>query len=487
MASVTYEENSRRHMRPGAVLFDPAAGNISLPASRTAADGDGRPRRREQAAARGDTFDNTVRKLMRREIGAMRGRPDTALCAEKFRRFQLQRIVEEFSVEADARYMLRASSVMGPITRIASANHFIFAFTFSGFCFAFHQTANGSIVPYKRYGIWCINNLGEMIETIFYNKINDAIIIVYSMLTLRSCNNWDSGVPVFGSRAKYLPIFDDCNSIAVVSSALNEHVINVYELKSYNLVHSFDGQGICSIALRPGTMIMVHNSISDCISIEIWSTESWTSLTKLNHHMRPGREPLFIGLSNEILLVEEKGENMKVIDIWNRDNVTAIRYTEDAKLLLSFGLNASNTLLKFNNGMVVTCDCHGGQIDLLDGNEVAGNMSRYSFDTYVTRDKNFAVLYSRKFRESIDKKQVSSVVGSINICNTFSGKTIFKINPYDDLDLKVAPRKEVDRKRTKIRCNIHEALHNVTALYYDEERHIIYTGNFQGFVHMWSN
>jgi hypothetical protein len=80
-----------------------------------------------------------------------------------------------------------------------------------------------------------------------------------------------------------------------------------------------------------------------------------------------------------------------------------------------------------------------------------------------------------------------SCIGSINICNTFNGESVWKINPCDDVDLAIATRMEGGNNMTNIRSIIHEALQDVTTLFYDEERHRIYTGNKRGFFHAWSN
>lgn len=43
-------------------------------------------------------------------------------------------------------------------------------------------------------------------------------------------------------------------------------------------------------------------------------------------------------------------------------------------------------------------------------------------------------------------------------------------------------------KNSKQRRNaVAEALEDITALFYDEERNEIYTGNRHGLVHVWSN
>lgn len=75
-------------------------------------------------------------------------------------------------------------------------------------------------------------------------------------------------------------------------------------------------------------------------------------------------------------------------------------------------------------------------------------------------------------------------VGSINISNILTGKCLAKIRA-DDPSVGISPR--VRGNASVIRSTVQEALEDVTALFYDEERNEIYTGNRYGLVHVWSN
>lgn len=78
-------------------------------------------------------------------------------------------------------------------------------------------------------------------------------------------------------------------------------------------------------------------------------------------------------------------------------------------------------------------------------------------------------------------------VGSINMSNIMTGKCIAKICA-DDPQLQINRRTSFDTgRRSTIHSTIREALEDVTALFYDEERNEIYTGNKHGLVHVWSN
>lgn len=87
--------------------------------------------------------------------------------------------------------------------------------------------------------------------------------------------------------------------------------------------------------------------------------------------------------------------------------------------------------------------------------------------------------------------------GSINISNILTGKCLAKIkvsnsSPLDDCGCSSScgGRNCKSRKRvqaSKVRSTVAEALEDITALFYDEERNEIYTGNRLGLVHVWSN
>jgi hypothetical protein len=81
--------------------------------------------------------------------------------------------------------------------------------------------------------------------------------------------------------------------------------------------------------------------------------------------------------------------------------------------------------------------------------------------------------------------------GSINISNILTGKCLAKINAtsgrpkVDQSSSSACSSKQQDHSR--VRSTVAEALEDITALFYDEERNEIYTGNRHGLVHVWSN
>ncbi len=80
---------------------------------------------------------------------------------------------------------------------------------------------------------------------------------------------------------------------------------------------------------------------------------------------------------------------------------------------------------------------------------------------YITSQQDLIISYC--------KQQDGSELGSINVSNILNGSCVARI--------KTRPGNAKDRL----------ALEDVTALFYNEERNEIYTGNKDGKVHVWSN
>ena len=89
--------------------------------------------------------------------------------------------------------------------------------------------------------------------------------------------------------------------------------------------------------------------------------------------------------------------------------------------------------------------------------------------------------------------------GSINISNILTGKSLAKVKATNNLQLDECGCSDSVRsgrcncylrnrtENSRIVSSVAEALEDITALYYNEERNEIYTGNRLGLIHMWSN
>ena len=93
---------------------------------------------------------------------------------------------------------------------------------------------------------------------------------------------------------------------------------------------------------------------------------------------------------------------------------------------------------------------------------------------------------------------IGHATGSINISNILTGKCLAKIRATNSFPTDrcacsggCSGRNCSSKKRriqaSTSRSSVAEALEDITALFYDEERNEIYTGNRHGLVHVWSN
>ncbi|KAF5737320.1 hypothetical protein HS088_TW13G00199 [Tripterygium wilfordii] len=87
----------------------------------------------------------------------------------------------------------------------------------------------------------------------------------------------------------------------------------------------------------------------------------------------------------------------------------------------------------------------------------------------------------------------SYAAGSINISNILTGKCLAKINATNaSTTVEECSSSSTGNSgkciiTASMMSTVSEALDDITALFYDEERNEIYTGNRHGLVHVWSN
>jgi hypothetical protein len=114
---------------------------------------------------------------------------------------------------------------------------------------------------------------------------------------------------------------------------------------------------------------------------------------------------------------------------------------------------------------------------------------------YITSEQDLIISYCKADEPShsllpspspSDEPPGETPVGSINMSNILTGKCIAKISANDP-ELRICPRRRGETGHSSVRSTVREALEDVTALFYDEDRNEMYTGNKHGLVHVWSN
>ncbi|KAJ0983777.1 hypothetical protein J5N97_002133 [Dioscorea zingiberensis] len=446
---------------------------------------------------------NSVTKLLRREIGA---RPNlargTATSApEKFRNIQLQEEFDTYDDNIHSFLDLQFLKKRSKIIEIVAAKDVIFALAQSGLCAAFSLLTNKRI---------CFLNISpdEVIRSLFYNKNNDSLITVsvyasdhFSSLKCRTTpieyirrNQLDAGYPLFETESLKWPgfvEFDDVNGKVLTYSA-HDGTYKVFDLKNYSFLYSISDQDVQEIKISPGIMLLIFQRTPGYVPLKILNVEDGTVLKSFNHLLHRNKKVDFIEQFNEKLLVKQDNENLQILDVRNSE-LTEVNRTEFMTPSAFIFLYENHLFLTFRNRTVAVWNFRGELVTSFE-DHLLWHPDCNTNNIYITSDQDLIISYCKaeppceeEGEEGATATAAPPPAGSINMSNIKSGKCIAKICANDPM-LQINPRSSTSgRRRSTIQSTIKEALEDVTALYYDEDRNEIYTGNKQGLVHVWSN
>ncbi|KAJ6381590.1 hypothetical protein OIU77_030299 [Salix suchowensis] len=418
---------------------------------------------------RSDGFLNSVKKLQRREISSKPDRSFSITNAQE--RFRNMRLMEEY----DTHDLKGHCSV-------------------SGVCAAFSRETNRRI---------CFLNVSpdEVIRSLFYNKNNDSLITVsvyasdnFSSLKCRSTRieyirrgNPDAGFAIFESESLKWPgfvEFDDVNGKVLTYSA-QDSIYKVFDLKNYTMLYSISDKDVQEIKISPGIMLLILNRSSGFVPLKILSIEDGTILKDFHHLLHRNKKVDFIEQFNEKLLVKQENENLQILDV-RHAGIREVSRTEFMTPSAFIFLYENQLFLTFRNRTVAVWNFRGELVTSFE-DHLLWHPDCNTNNIYITSDQDLIISYCKA--ES-DDQWMEGNAGSINISNILTGKCLAKINATNG-----SPKDEDCSSSTgnsKQSCSLMkstaaEALEDITALFYDEERNEIYTGNRHGLVHVWSN
>ncbi|CAD6342417.1 unnamed protein product [Miscanthus lutarioriparius] len=425
---------------------------------------------------------SSVRKLQRREISSRRDRSFTLSAAqERFRNIKLQ---EEFDTHdpKENTLLLPYLRKRSKIIEIVAARDIVFALSQSGVCAAFSRETNQRI---------CILNgsQDEVIRSLFYNKNNDSLITVsvygsenFSALRCRTTRieyirrgQPDAGFPIFESESLKWPgfvEFDDVNGKVLTYSA-QDSTYKVFDLKNYTLLYSVSDKNVQEIKISPGIMLLIYTRTSSSVPLKILSIEDGTVLKSFSHLLHRNKKVDFIEQFNEKLLVKQEGENLQILDVRNFQ-LTEVSRTEFMTPSAFIFLYELQLFLTFRNRSVAVWNFRGELVTSFE-DHLLWHTDCNTNNIYITSDQDLIISYCKA--DSTDSSSEENA-GSINISSILTGKCLAKINPGNSCKQK---------KAWRFQNTVSEALEDITALYYDEDRDEIYTGNRHGLVHVWSN
>ncbi|KAK3162289.1 hypothetical protein QOZ80_1BG0087790 [Eleusine coracana subsp. coracana] len=432
-----------------------------------------RKRQRPSASA------NSARKLQQREIAAGPGNSFAASFTRE--RFCSIRLQEEYDTNFS-----NVSGFLPPnlrnyseIIEIVGAHNIIFALAQSGICSAFSRVTNQMI---------CLLNgrADEVIRSLFYNKNNDSLITVsvygsedYSALRCKTTPieyirraQPDAGFPLFETESLELPgfvEFDDVNDKVLTYSAQNSQY-KVFDLKNYTLLFTICDENVQEINICPGMMLLQYSRAGSYIPLEILSIEDGKRLMSFKHLLHDNKKIDFIEQFNEKLLIKQEGENLQILDL--RDfKVTEVSRAEFVSPPAFIFLYERQLFLTFNFRSVLVRNFRGELVTSFE-DHLLWNPDCNANNTYITSNQDLIISYCR------DESMSDNNAFSINISEILTGKCLAKIKGGDLCK---------QEKASMFQTSPSEAMKDITALYYDEERDEIYTGNGQGLVHVWSS
>ena len=391
-------------------------------------------------------------------------------------------------------FLLRQS----PVIEIVAARNVIFGLTQTGLCAAFDRRENRKI---------CFLNVApdEVIRSLFYNKINDAIITVsvykcdgYSSLQCRSTSlkcvkrgESQHGYALFPSEVLRWPgfvEFDDVNSKVLTFSAVDE-VYKIWDLANYTLLYEIKNRGIQEIKISPGIMLIIHeHRVQEAESgesfavapLKVLDVETGTTLKDFYRPLKQAggvtKQLEFIEQFNEKLLMKQSGEDLEIFDIRTDCSVTvpgtdfvapsAFIFLHNNQLFLTFK-GREISVWNFRGEQVTTFADHRLMIPNCNTNNIYINTTQDILLSYCTRNL------------ASEDDMNGQLHGSINVSDILTGASLAKVVPSKE---EVAEGNE--SVRIKRRTDI---LDHVSSLYFNEVDHEIYTGGMDGSIYIWSN
>lgn len=440
-----------------------------------------------------DSENNFYQKLMRREtcmkanIGFSRNNPQA-----KFRNLKLQYEYDTHDPNGHKFLKLPFLKKRSRVVEIVAARDVVFALAHSGVCAAFNRETNERL---------CFLNISadEVIRSLFYNKNNQSLITVsvyasdsFSSLKCRTTpieyirrGKPDEGIPLFESESLKWPgfvEFDDVNGKVLTYSA-QDRVYKVFDLKNYTLLYSISDHNVQEIKISPGIMLLIFEHEPGNVPLKILSIETGEVLKEFKHKLHRKKKVDFIEQFNEKLLVKQENENLEIVDVRN-GKLTEVSQTDFMTPSAFIFLYENQLFLTFRERTVAVWNFRGELVTSFE-DHLLWSPECNTNNIYITSEQDLIISYCKPpngHRREVAPYLEPPPLGTINVSHILTGKCLAKIRADKSIE-----QVEEDGGNLEESLKIQQALADVTALFYDEDRNEIFTGNRQGLVHVWSN
>jgi len=272
----------------------------------------------------------------------------------------------------------------------------------------------------------------------------------------------EAGFSLFESESLKFPgfvEFDDVNGKVLTYSAADK-VYKVWDLKNYTHLYSIQDINIHEIKISPGIMLLIYHKSCNGghVPLKILSIENGDVLQSFKHQVHRSKKIDFIEQFNEKLLVKQEHENLQIVDVRTgcRTEVSSSQFLTPSAFIF---LYENQLFLTFRSRAVSVWNFRGEKVSNFEDHTL-WHPDCNTNSIYITSQQDIIISYC---------KQNESEFGSINVSSILNGKSIARITAKESNGREKA------------------ALEDVTALFYNEERNEIYTGNSHGYIQIWSN
>jgi len=349
------------------------------------------------------------------------------------------------------------------IVEILSAHSLLFVLSHSGVC--------TSLDLERKETVGLLNIApDEVIRSLFYNKANNSLVTVsvfrcdnFSSLKCRTIpipyirrGKPDMGFSLFESEALSWPgfvEFDDVNNKVLTYSAC-EKIYKVWDLTNYTLLYQVSDQNISEIKISPGVMLLIYALCdSTHVPLKIVEIQTGEVLKSFCLTIHKDKKIDFIEQFNEKILIKQENHNLQILDL-RTSLVIEVNHTDFVTPSAFIFLSENHTFLTFHESTVTLWNFRGELVARFEDHLLW--VSECSTNTIcITAQQDLII--------SLCKSETGR--GTINISDIMTGKCLAKIG-----------------------CDKPGSVdNNITALFFNEQKKEIYTGNKNGIIQVWSN
>lgn len=458
---------------------------------------------------------NVAARLRHRETGG-----DASFTNDRFRAFRLLEEHDTYDAASIRRWELYFLRKRSKVVEIAVAEGIIFVLTRSGVCTALHRDSKRRLC--------FLNTMGtEVVRSMYYNKAASCVVTIsvlpednYSSLVCRSIpiGLIRSGCPeqgsvLFGAEPLRWPgfvEFDDVNAVLLKCSAENR-VYRVYDLAEYRQLHFFSNELVRDVKMSPGLLLLVLEPVAGKLPLVLRDVRTGHVLAELDWSLHPDYGlPTVVEHFHERLLVQQERGPLELADL--RSGAVRVvgpppcgpgphspplpcgaeqLHRPPAPPPAFICLQRRNAFLACMQGGLALLDAQGTVVCMYDPHLAwPATLSSIS----ITRDERHIISYCGQdpaaphspadaltplqppqrpaARGEVHAVPARTATPSIHVSDVATGRSVARLAA----DMATDPGEH--KALTK-------ALADVTALFFDEERNELFTGNGEGKLCIW--